>query len=163
MNDDSLDKLFNAKAREQEDRYPSHWPTPDAVWRSLTNRRNRARRKKILWRVAASVLVVMTTGYIFFLQNKAQDTANPDREYATLSVKEQSAINYIARYCEEKNISCNTPVITELRKDLEQSFRKLEEIDDQLQVYGNDAELVRAKARIESHQARLIKTIVQTL
>ena len=51
----------------------------------------------------------------------------------------------------------------ELRIDLEQSFKKLEEIDQQLQVYGNNAELIRAKTRIENHQARLLKTIVQTL
>jgi hypothetical protein len=80
-----------------------------------------------------------------------------------LSVEEQNAVNFIARYCEGENISCSTPVVQQLRNDLTQSFRKLDEIDQQLRLYGDDTELIRAKARIESHQARIIKTIVKTL
>ena len=86
-----------------------------------------------------------------------------EQSLTILSAKEQDAMSFIARYCAEKNISCSTPVIQELRTDLEQSFRKLDEINGQLQRYGDDTELVRAKERIETHQARLIKIIVQTL
>lgn len=165
MNDDSLDKLIRAKVRERENLYPSRWPAPDVLWRSLNERRDhrQAKRRKVLWQVAAAVLILMMAGYTFFLHNGPGTSIKRDRNPATLSVKEQNAVDFIARYCAGKNVSCNTPVMQELRSDLEQSFRKLEEIDDQLQLYGNDAELMRARARIESHQARLIKTIVQTL
>jgi len=165
MNDDSLDKLIREKIREQEGLYPSRWPAPDVLWRSLNERRDRhqARRRKIWWQVAAAVLIIMMAGYTFFLDNGPGTSIKRDRSSAALSVKEQDAVDFIARYCAGKNISCNTPDMVELRGDLEQSFRKLEEIDDQLKVYGNDAGLIRAKGRIESHQARLIKTIVQRL
>ena len=163
MNDDSLEKLIREKIREQESIYPSRWPEPDVLWTSLNERRDRdqAKRRKILWQ--AAVLIVMMVGYTFFLNNGRGTSIKRDRSPAALSVKEQDAVDFIARYCAGKTISCNTPDVLELRGDLEQSFRKLEEIDDQLKVYGNDAELIRAKARIESHQARLIKTIVQIL
>jgi hypothetical protein len=162
--DDSLDKLVSEKVRERESLYPTHWPETDTVWRSLTDRRNRTKQKKYLLRIAASILMVMTAGYTFFLQGSSGDTVTQDSGYAALSSKEKSAVDFITRYCEEeRNSSCNTAVITELRYDLEQSFRKLDEINNQLQVYGNDTELVRAKTRIENHQARLIKAIVQTL
>ena len=165
MNDDSLDKLIREKIREQENLYPSRWPEPDVLWRSLNERRDhrQAKRRKGLWQVAAAVLIIMMAGYTFFLHNVPGNTISHDHSPATLSIKEQDAVDFIARYCAGKNISCNTPAILELRGDLEQSFRKLEEIEDQLQLYENDAELIRAKARIESHQARLIKTIVQIL
>jgi len=165
MNDDSLEKLIREKIREQESIYPSRWPEPDVLWTSLNERRDRdqAKRRKILWQVAAAVLIVMMVGYTFFLDNGRGTSIKRDRSPAALSVKEQDAVDFIARYCAGKTISCNRPDVLELRGDLEQSFRKLEEIDDQLKVYGNDAELIRAKARIESHQARLIKTIVQIL
>ena len=165
MNDDSLDKLIRDKVREHENLYPDRWPAPDILWRSLNERRDRdqAKRRKILWQVAAAVLIVMMVGYTFFLDNGPGVSIKHDLSPAALSVKEQDAIDFIARYCAGKTISCNTPDVLELRGDLERSFRKLEEIDNQLKVYGNDAVLIRAKARIESHQARLIKTIVQIL
>jgi hypothetical protein len=164
MNDDSLDKLIREKVREHESLYPARWPAPDVLWRSLNERRLlQAKRRNGWWQAAAALLIIMMAGYTFFLHNVPGDTISHDHSPATLSIKEQDAVDFIARYCAGKNTSCNTPAIRELRGDLEQSFRKLEEIDDQLKVYENDAELIRAKDRIESHQARLIKTIVQIL
>jgi hypothetical protein len=164
MNDNSLDKLIREKIREQENLYPSRWPEPDVLWRSLNERRGlQAKRRKGLWQIAAAVLIIMMAGYTFFLHNRPGKTISRDLSPTTLSVKAQDAVDFIARYCAGKNMACNTPVMLELRGDLEQSFRKLEEIDNQLKVYRNDIELIRAKSRIESHQARLIKAIVQTL
>ena len=164
MKDDSLDKLIREKVREQENLYPTRWPAPDILWRSLNERRLiQAKRRKVLWQVAAAVLIIIMAGYTFFLHNFPGNTISHDHSPATLSSKEKDAVDFIARYCAGKNISCNTPAILELRGDLEQSFRKLQEIEDQLQLYENDTELIRAKDRIESHQARLIKTIVQIL
>lgn len=165
MNDDSLDKLIRAKVSEQESTYPSHFQTPDALWKSLTEKRYRYRpsRRKYVWQAAAAALVVMMAGYGYFLYNTPDDSISGGLGSATLSGKEREAVDFITRYCATRNGSCSNPVIQELQGDLEQSFRKLDEINQELQVYGDDADLVRAKARIESHQARLIKTIVQTL
>jgi hypothetical protein len=167
MKDDSLDKLIREKVRAQETTYPSHLPDPDALWQALNKKRDRhkTKQRQLMWRIAASVLIVMMAGYAYIFQDRYRDDAISVQTpgLATLSVNEQNALDYIARYCAEKNSSCNTPVLQELRSDLEESFRKLEEIDQRLRLYGMDAGLIRARARVESHQARVIKTIVQTL
>jgi hypothetical protein len=167
MNDDSLDKLIRDKVREQEAIYPSHLPHRDVLWQSLNERRERhkTKQRQLLWRVAASVLIVMMAGYIYVFQNQYSNDAIAVQSPAQTiqSVNGQSALDYIARYCAEKKSSCSTPALQELRSDLEESFRKLEEIDQRLRFYGKDADLIRARARVERHQARVIKTIVQTL
>ena len=164
MNDDSLDEMIRAKLREQESNYPSRWPEPEVLWQSLNEKRDRRKtgQRRHLWQIAAAVLITALAG-TFVIQSKLGNVTETNSAPASLSAKEKDALEFIQVYCAQKNISCAAPVIQELRSDLEQSFRKLEEIDGQLQRYGNDAELIRAKVRIESHQARLIKTIVQTL
>jgi hypothetical protein len=166
MNDDSLDKLIRDKVREQEATYPSHLPDRNVLWQFLNERRHRhkTKQRQLLWRVAASVLIVMMAGYIYIFQDQySNDVIVQSPALATQSVSGQNALDYIARYCAEKKSSCSTPALQELRNDLEESFRKLEEIDQRLRFYGKDADLIRARARVESHQARVIKTIVQTL
>ena len=163
MNDDLLDKLFREKVLEQESLYPPRWPGSDVLWMSINERRHRkTKQRKLLWQFAAVVLITALAG-AFFIPIRLGNTNKHDETPATLSSREKEALEFIAKHCAQKDISCGTPVIQELRGELEQSFTKLEEIDGQLQRYGNDAELIRAKARIESHQARLIKTIVQKL
>ena len=164
MNDDAFDRMMKERILQQENSYPDPWPTRDALWKLLNERRSnrKAKQRRILWRVAAAVLLTVLAG-TFFLHNKLTRTMEAEQSLTILSAKEQDAMSFIARYCAEKNISCSTPVIQELRTDLEQSFRKLDEINGQLQRYGDDTELVRTKERIETHQARLIKIIVQTL
>jgi hypothetical protein len=167
MNDDSLDKMIRAKVREQEAFYPTHLPSPDVLWQSLNERRHRHRKAKqlrIVWRVAATVLIVMIAGYAYFVKDQYEHDSIAVQTLRPIEKSgEQRALDYIAKCCAEKNISCSTPAVQALQSDLEESFRKLEEIDQQLQLYGKDADLIRARARVESHQARVIKTIVQTL
>ncbi|HEY3404725.1 MAG TPA: hypothetical protein VGK59_15150, partial [Ohtaekwangia sp.] len=139
----------------------SHWPSTDVLWNTLCERRAAKKQQRTVWRAAAAVLIIAMAGYIYFDRSMQHHTLSESSN--TLSPQEQHAVDFIARYCAERNISCHTPDMLELRHDLEQSFQKLNEIDLQLRMYGNDPELIRAKNRIESHQARLIKTIVQTL
>jgi len=161
MTDDSLDQLCREKILAQENTPLSHWPSSEALWNTFRKRRAQKKQRRTLWHTAAAALIIATAGYVYF--DRSAQTQTLYGSLRTLSPEEQYAVDFIARYCAAKNISCNTPDMLELRHDLEQSFQKLNEIDQQLRVYGNDPELVRAKNRIESHQARLIKTIVQTL
>ena len=165
MNDDSLDKLFREKVLEQESIYPSRWSNADVLWKSLNEKRDRRKTKqrRLLWEFAAAAVLITVLAGIFFIPNRSGNVRKQNEDLATSSSQEQDALEFIANYCAQKNISCSAPVIQELRSELEQSYRKLKEIDGQLQRYGNDAELIRAKGRIESHQVRLIKTIVQKL
>jgi hypothetical protein len=161
MNDDSFDKMLREKVLEHESNYPAGFPTPDLLWKTFGERRRdrKEKRRKFTWRIAASIMIIMTAGYTSFL-NKGTSELISTRAPST---KKQDAIDFINRYCSENNISCDKPVIQELQKDLALTFKKLEEIDQQVRIYGDDAELIRAKQRIVSHQATLIRTIVQTL
>ncbi len=143
---------------------PPQWPSADTLWHSWNAKRQKAKQKLTLWRgVAAAALIIAIAGYTLHSYNKSNTSIQETTRTTTLSPIEQHAMDFIAKHCASKNISCNTPDMLQLRQDLEQSFDKLEEIDQQLQVYGNNPELIRARNRIESHQARLIKTIVQIL
>lgn len=162
MNDEAFDNLIRKSVQEQEGVHPSGLPGSEALWIMLAEkqRRNKANHRRQVWYAAAAALFVLVIGYVFLIPEKQTIDSVAS---ITWSAHEQSAVDFIARYCEGENATCNAEVIQQLRNDLHASFEKLKEIDQQLKVYGDDAELVRARARIESHQARIIKTIVKTL
>jgi hypothetical protein len=166
MINDPLDDMIRTRLEELDTVHPPHLPAPDALWQSLMARRasRKTQRRKAMWSIAASVLILFMAGYYFVSQRQHTSTLVTDRSQELRTpAKEQDALAYIARYCAGKNIACNAPAVLQLRSDLEHAADKLEEIDQQLRLYGNDADLIRARARVEKHQARVIKAIVQIL
>ena len=166
MKTDPLDEMIVAKLKELDNIHPPHLPDRESLWQSFKQRRDsaQARIRRIQWSIASGILILAIAGYqmISLKQAKLDMFSNQYSEFAESS-SEQNALEYIMKICAQKNISCNSPVVLELRADLEVSFDKLKEIDQQLLLYGDDVNLIRAKARIENHQARVIKAIVQTL
>lgn len=166
MKTDPLEEMIIAKLKKLDKIHPPHLPDRESLWQSFTQRRDSAqtRIRTIRWSIAAGILILAIASYQMISLKPAQVDmrSTPYPEFPE-SASEQSALEYIRQICAKKNISCNSPVVLELRADLEVSFDKLKEIDQQLLLYGDDVNLIRAKARIENHQARVIKTIVQTL
>ena len=58
---------------------------------------------------------------------------------------------------------CGYQQFLALRNELEQSSLQLEEIEKQLSLFGPDQRLINAKTRVQKHQYRIIKAIVQII
>src|SRR5690606_30447337 len=137
---------------------------PDVLWTRLQKRtcERSAIRKQITWSIAASVLILIISVFIFLKPDTQGDNVSMTEENIVLDY-EHKAIKYINALCERNNAACASSAFTELKNDLEESTSMLNKIDRQISLFGNDEELLRARSRIENHQARLIKEMIQTL
>jgi hypothetical protein len=166
MTTDPLDQIIKKKVEELGAVYPPHFPDKDALWELFLLKRanQKSKKKKASWKIAASVLIFILGGYgaiTVYHSNQKRDFISSPLPAGSSEVSD--AIEFINRHCTADNIACNTPEFRQLQDDLRQSFVKLAEIDNKLHQYGSDANLVRARKRIETHQTRIIKVLVQTL
>lgn len=162
MTDDSLDKLIRRSVEALDQKPPAGAPAKDELWFLLSERRSRKRTNLVWMSVAATVIAVT----IFAVYAPSLYRVSPPRSYHradSVNLAQNDVLAFIDEYCGERKISCNTPELRDLRLELEQSAQQLHEIDRQLRLYGNDRDLMRAKERVERHQARVIKTIVQIM
>src|SRR5687767_13042185 len=159
MTMDPFDEMIRSKVEELDGIYPPQLSSKEMLWQALLKKQvDRKARKKMVWSVAASLLVLVTAAYLLTFNLRTRDTQGIPTDAALprmLSAKTE-ALAYINRRCVENRLSCTSPVIQELRQDLDASFVKLNEIDEQIRLYGNDASLVRARTRVENHQSRVI-------
>jgi hypothetical protein len=161
MNDESIDKIVRERLLELDSIHPAQFPGAENLWSALDERRKlRARHRVWQWGAVAAMLTITISTYLFSLRNPTTPLAG-EATYPAGSKTE--VIEFIAQFCADKNIKCDDPAVQQLRSDLEVSFTKLREIDQQIKLYGDDASLIRARARIESHQARVVKSIVQIM
>lgn len=165
MNDDALDKFIRKSVNKLDHTHPTGFLEPDRLWELL----NEKRRRKTIWRktvwtsVAATIIITLSFYGLTWQERGAEEWAVSQAGVANaLPEKEKHAMDFITSHCAAHNM-CNTPELHALRQELAQSHDKLREIEKQLQLYGQDRALMRAKERVERHQARLIKTIVQIL
>jgi hypothetical protein len=165
MKEPLVDDIIKTKIAALDNTYPAELPDPDLLWEMLLERRSqRHKRKRILWRVAASLLILVVPAVVLTISFHKTNSAATERfSNLTTSTPGKEALEYISRFCAGNNISCASPAVRELQQDLKESSTKLSEINRQIQLYGSDARLIRAKTRIENHQTRVIKAIVQTL
>jgi hypothetical protein len=164
--DDHIDKSIKVKAEELETVFPDSFPSKEILWQSLLQRQtqDKARKKIMRWSIAASLLIAIGTSYTFFVSNiHTKERIQTSESIINPTTKKSVALDYIARQCIISVNACNTPAVQELRHDLEISVSNLTEINKQIALYGNDPNLIRARTRIENHQSRVIKTLVQIL
>lgn len=164
INDKVFDDRIRISLQRSDHSMPREFAHPDVIWTRLQKRtlENRTARKKIILSVAASLLILMISVFVILKPATHQNNMTLIEEYTTQE-HEQKAIEYIRTLCRENHNVCASPVFTELQNDLEASALQLNEIDKKIFLFGNDEELLRAKMRIENHQARLIKEMIQTL
>jgi hypothetical protein len=163
MTDDSLDKLIRRSVEELDQQHPVGTPPKGELWLSLKERRSQRKSTDVVWlSVAATIIVV--AGFIVYTSSLNRVSSQLSKHGVdSVRLMENDALAFIAEYCHDKKIACNTPELRDLRLELEQSAQKLDEIEKQLLLYGNDRDLMRARGRVERHKARVIKTIVQIL
>jgi hypothetical protein len=118
-----------------------------------------------LWRAAASILLISTAiaVYVFLYDRHISIIALKPVPTIKLPSAENEAMDYINHQCAGNNIVCESPVFKELQLELNSSTSELHSIDEQIKLFGNDEQLLRAKTRIENHQARILKAMLQIL
>jgi hypothetical protein len=165
INDDSINRFIREKLEADNDRYPAGLKSADAIWQQIVARRQaRQRRKvKVAWRVAACLLVLTVAGITWHLPLPVADAPALVLPYDVGSPQEHAALDYIMNICKGNNIACLSPAFRELENELAESAVQLAEVDKQIALFGGDNNLVKARQRIENHQARIIRAMVQIL
>jgi len=165
LNDEHIDNEIRKRVALMDDCYPDALPPPDQLWELILLKRKRRRSLKIrrAWSIAASVIFMVAVTSIWRMSKTEPDKKDNPLPYVSVTTQKNEAIEYINRLCSRNNISCTKSAFKELREELEASSIKLIEVNKQIAVFGNDAQLLRAKTRIENHQTRIIKAMVQML
>lgn len=166
-NDQIIDDAIRQSAASFEQSYPHDLPPSGDIWNAINVKRNRRKvvRMQKLWRVAASLLLLATFVTLWIVLQKGRNIIVGQRTppHMEISAEEKEAREYIRQQCAGNNIVCQSPAFKELQWELESSYTELYSIYQQLQLFGNDEQLLRARTRIENHQARIVKAMLQIL
>jgi septal ring factor EnvC (AmiA/AmiB activator) len=166
-NDQLTDDALRQSAASLEQSYPQELPPPREIWNAIEAKRKRRKvvRMQQLWRVAASVILLATFITLWVVSRKGSDQVLIHKTIAPapLQADETEAMQYIARQCAGNNIVCQSAVFKELQVELNSAESELSTINQQIKLFGDDEQLLRARIRIENHQARIVKAMLQIL
>jgi hypothetical protein len=166
-NDQITDDALRQSAASLEQSYPHDLPPSDEIWNAINAKRKRHKvvRMQKLWRVAASLLLLATFITLWIVSQKGRNiiVAQKTPPRIELQAAENEALEYIKHQCAGNNIVCQSPAFKELQFELNSSSTELNSIDQQIKLFGNDEQLLRARTRIENHQARIVKAMLQIL
>lgn len=160
----NIDDALRRSAGEHNS-YPDIQQVQD-IWLSIDARR-RHRGIVRLQRLAgmAASLLLLSMAVIWYYPKEAKTGLVVDKTQTAFpgSEKEDEAIRYIQNVCQGGSIVCSSPEFKELQSAYNHALINLTGINKEINVYGNDEQLVRAKTRIENHLAGLLKAMVQLL
>lgn len=164
-NDQMIDDELQRAASSDEAMYPADIAPSAFIWKLVMKKRKRRRTLQLrkMW-AAAAVLLLISTASVWYgmKQNNALLVKNKP-EAIPVANEEHEALAYIQRLSTGGNIACQSPAFIELKKALEDSFINLADVNEQIALFGENEQLTRAKARIENHRARIVKSMLQML
>jgi hypothetical protein len=165
MNDNFLDDEIKKQIKSLDEIYPGNLPHPDMLWGKMLQRRKRRQSfsLRVTWSIAASLLLLALAVFPWFKSLNENPTESKPIQNEPVAIEVGHALEYINALCKTNKISCTSPAFKELKNELLDSSFKLTEVNKQLTLFGNDDNLLRAKTRIENHQARIIQAMVQSL
>lgn len=164
-NDQIIDDALRQSATSLEQSYPNDLPPSGEIWNIIKVKRQRRKVVHIqrLWAVAATLLLLITAVFLWGISKKSEDVTSCYKARLQSPVNENDALEYIKYQCAGNNIVCLSPAFKELESELNSSSTELNAIIQQIKLFGNDEQLLRARIRIENHQARIVKAMLQIL
>lgn len=166
-NDSIIDDALRRSAAASGDIYPEDLVSEEDLWIAIGGKRKRSKMMRLRKALAVAATVVLLAGagclWYYPKQTGQEVVSIPGLVPELLPEKENEAMEYIRRACAAGNIASHSPSFKELQSELKSSSAALFTINRQIRLYGNDELLLRAKTRIENHQARVIKAMVQLL
>lgn len=166
-NDQLIDDALRENASSFEKSYPADCKRMSELWMAIDAKR-RQRKKAVIrkiWTVAATVFLITTAVSICYIitNDRELPVVRQKHQPAQTAGSENGAMEYINNLCKSNHIVCSSPDFKELQAELDASLSELSVINQQIKLFGNDEQLLRAKTKVESHQARVIKAMVQML
>jgi hypothetical protein len=165
MNDDPVDEEIKNKVLSLNDIYPTGLASQEKIWELIVQKR-KYRKAQTIWlslSIAASVALLAMATVGWWRAGSEQTDYQRKLNTEVMSVQESEALEYVNALCRTNNISCASTAFKELKSELLETSSSLIEIKKQISLFGEDADLLRAKTRIENHQARIIRAMVQIL
>ena len=168
IEDENLDKEIRKQVLASDETYPTGLPNQELLWESIQKRKRqgKVRTVQVRWSVAAAVALFIIVGLGVF-HSVTPKTGPIDHTELSVLFSDISggkqAYDYISQVCENQSDQCKSEQFLALRTELEQSSLQLDEIEKQIALFGPDQRLISAKTRVQKHQHRIIKTIVQTI
>lgn len=169
LNVDDMDNLFREIEKSKSSSFPDEIGNREEIWEAIVRRRNEKQRERFLIGIAACLVLVMATYSVWKVSSHQSVPGDLVIEKPAvipelkISHEENSAMEYIRRLCAAENPSCESPDFLELKTEMEDSFRQIEEINHQIAVFGEDPALLKAKIRAENHKAEVIKDMMLML
>ncbi|SFN32511.1 hypothetical protein SAMN05428949_2428 [Chitinophaga sp. YR627] len=165
-NDQMIDKLLQDQAGSYGESYPEQFPDTDTIWTAINNRRKNKRIVHIrkIGALAAAACLLLTAVPLWHQLRKAAPIIVKGDTVPTPSLSvEKDAITYIRQLCAGNNIACKSPAFLELKAELDASTTELSAIDQEIRLFGDNEQLLRAKVRIENHLGRIIRSMLQII
>src|SRR5688572_14143410 len=137
INDNDFDALIKRKVQELDNILTVDMSRQDLLWEDLISVKEKDGRpkKQLVWQVAASVLLFIASGIVLYHEIGKQD---PSEKYENSIQKdflktpstqaEAHAVEYINKICRENNIICQSSDFQELKTELGETSKKLDEI-----------------------------------
>jgi hypothetical protein len=165
MNDDPVDQQIKNKVLSLNDVYPAGLASKEKIWELIGQKRKhrKAQTIRLSLSIAASVALLTIAAVGWWRAGSEKNDHKRDLNTEVMSVQESEAMEYVNALCKTNNISCASPAFKELKSELLETSSSLMEIKKQIGLFGEDTDLLRAKTRIENHQARIIRAMVQIL
>jgi hypothetical protein len=120
--------------------------------------------RKKYWLAAASVLVLLMIGWW-----SVSPEENVDISYSTevaentFTTVESTDLKAIDQRCEELIVVCNTLEVKDLRAEIEALANESEALQEQVEVFGDDATILRAQQKVETQKAEMMKQLLELM
>lgn len=159
----SFEDFLNEKKRQ----LPQHQPE-DTTWSKIENRLPNFSEKRFRintkWLAAASILLFISTLWLLKIPKEDTKVSYSSESKTVKPVKSgDSNINEINRRCNEIKVLCKRPEIKELREEIENLDKENAAIEEQMELFGSDADLLAAQQRIQLKKAELAKEIIELM
>lgn len=168
--DETLDKALAS--------LPQHEPRA-AMWEQISSAKQMPSvfGRRMAWAAAASVLLCLLGGYWFYRQTNPAETvtvaysvetvptamSEPTANLPADNTADEHLEAFINQACEQQVVACKKPDVQDLRQQLADLDQRKQQINKQLTVFSDDADLVRAQIRIENERADVTKELVRIL
>ena len=176
INENPEDEIIRKKLKTLDNSFPEALGRPEELWEDISGRLETGTKKtliKYILAVAASISLLVV-GYVLLVHQ-------PNREemitYKTEVVQEdektepfiesgregEEAMEFVNAQCSMQKPACNTEEFLMLKKQLEEVDVEINEISQQLELFGPDPALVRAYTYAENQKAYLLRELIQIL
>ena len=179
MKDEHLDDYVKKKLAELDKHFPSALGSEESLWAQIEEQME-PKRKSHFWSVAgiaASVLLVVSviswwildkgeSSVIVFRTEMQDTTIAPEaqlQEFAQNKEQDSEALHFILDQCTADQKICDTEEFKEMKKQFEEVNIGIADLNKQLDLYGPDPNLVRARISLENQKAYIINELIQQI